>query len=98
MTARSDVLKPARFGMALPEISSLAYSAVRRRELDPQPAPRADDGVLALAAPEIASLAEPGFNSSLSKHRPVSTVIYLANRLSDNVTVIDGRTNSAVQR
>ncbi len=29
---------------------------------------------------------------------PVSNMIYVANRLSDKVTVIDGRTNRAVQR
>jgi DNA-binding beta-propeller fold protein YncE len=29
---------------------------------------------------------------------PVSNMIYVANRLSDRVTVIDGRTNGAVQR
>jgi YVTN family beta-propeller protein len=28
----------------------------------------------------------------------VSNMIYVANRLSDKVTVIDGRTNQAVQR
>ena len=29
---------------------------------------------------------------------PVTNMIYVANRLSDKVTVIDGRTNKAVQR
>jgi YVTN family beta-propeller protein len=29
---------------------------------------------------------------------PVTNIIYVANRLSDKVTVIDGRTNRAVQR
>jgi len=29
---------------------------------------------------------------------PVSNTIYVANRLSDKVTVIDGRTNRVVQR
>ena len=29
---------------------------------------------------------------------PVNNMIYVANRLSDKVTVIDGRTNRAVQR
>ena len=29
---------------------------------------------------------------------PVTNMIYVANRLSDKVTVIDGRTNIAVQR
>ena len=29
---------------------------------------------------------------------PATNMIYVANRLSDKVTVIDGRTNKAVQR
>jgi YVTN family beta-propeller protein len=29
---------------------------------------------------------------------PATNMIYVANRLSDKVTVIDGRTNTAVQR
>lgn len=29
---------------------------------------------------------------------PVANLVYVANRLSDKVTVIDGRTNVAVQR
>jgi DNA-binding beta-propeller fold protein YncE len=29
---------------------------------------------------------------------PVTNMIYVANRLSDKVTVIDGQTNQAVQR
>jgi DNA-binding beta-propeller fold protein YncE len=29
---------------------------------------------------------------------PVTSMVYVANRLSDKVTVIDGRTNQAVQR
>jgi DNA-binding beta-propeller fold protein YncE len=29
---------------------------------------------------------------------PATNLVYVANRLSDKVTVIDGRTNQAVQR